>query len=75
MRAEKLTVKAQEAMQDARRLAERRGHQQLEPEHVLHAVLALENSPVPAILNKIGVDPSAVTRRLEEHLDRLPQVS
>jgi ATP-dependent Clp protease ATP-binding subunit ClpB len=75
MRPEKLTVKTQEALQAAKSLAERRGHQQLEPEHAVLALLAQEDGPVPALVKKIGADPARITRRLEEALSGLPQVS
>jgi ATP-dependent Clp protease ATP-binding subunit ClpB len=75
MRPEKFTVKTQEALQAARQLAERRAHQQLEPEHILHALAGQEDGPVPPLLKKIGADPGRLLARLEEAIDRLPQVS
>ncbi|MBW1943941.1 MAG: hypothetical protein JRJ51_14060 [Deltaproteobacteria bacterium] len=39
MRLDKLTLKAQEAIQNAQQLAEGFGHQQIEPEHLLRVIL------------------------------------
>ena len=39
MRMDKLTIKSQEAVQEAQRLAERKGNQELQPEHLLIALL------------------------------------
>jgi ATP-dependent Clp protease ATP-binding subunit ClpB len=61
----KLTEKAQEAIAAAQRLAERRHNTQLEPEHVLVALVDQEAGIVPAILEKLGVAPSQVRQRLE----------
>ncbi|HVZ73794.1 MAG TPA: ATP-dependent chaperone ClpB [Polyangia bacterium] len=74
MRLEKLTTKAQEALQQAQALAERRGHQELTPEHVLAALLVQEQGVVPALLRKLGADPAAIAGRVESALDAQPQV-
>ncbi|HEV3031567.1 MAG TPA: Clp protease N-terminal domain-containing protein, partial [Polyangia bacterium] len=65
MRTDKLTTKAQEALQQAQALAERRGHQELTPEHLLAALLAQEQGVVPALLRKIGVDLPTVQANVE----------
>ena len=49
MNLNKLTEKAQEAVVEAQRLAENRGHTQVEPEHLLAALITQENGVVPAI--------------------------
>jgi ATP-dependent Clp protease ATP-binding subunit ClpB len=65
MNLNKLTEKAQEAVVEAQRLAESRQHTQVEPEHLLAALIAQENGVVPAILDKLGVPPSQVSQRLD----------
>jgi ATP-dependent Clp protease ATP-binding subunit ClpB len=74
MRIEKLTTKAQEALQQAQALAERRGHQELTPEHLLSALLAQEQGVAPALLRKVGVDPGLVQAKVDAALDAQPQV-
>jgi ATP-dependent Clp protease ATP-binding subunit ClpB len=63
-----LTEKAQEAIAAAQRDAERRHHTQLEPEHLLGALIQQDNGVVPAVLEKLGSSPAAVNRRLETTL-------
>jgi ATP-dependent Clp protease ATP-binding subunit ClpB len=66
----KLTEKAQEAFVAAQREAEQRHNTQLEPEHLLYALIQQEAGVVPAVLDKIGVPPSQVTQRLQRELGR-----
>jgi ATP-dependent Clp protease ATP-binding subunit ClpB len=61
----RLTEKAQEAIAAAQRLAEERRHTQLEPEHLLMALVVQENGVVPAVLLRMGVQPQALLQRLE----------
>jgi len=71
----KLTEKAQEALVAAQRLAEQRRHTQLEPEHILHALVSQEGGVAPAVLNKLRVQPSAVLQQLEPALSALATAS
>src|SRR4051794_41291685 len=74
MRLDKLTIKAQEAVQAAHDLAEKRNHQEMTPEHLLLALLTQEQGVTGAILRKLGIDPEALTTSVERTLDDLPQV-
>src|SRR5438874_11825361 len=65
----KLTEKAQEAIAAAQRSAESRQHTQLEPEHLLAALVVQDNGVVPAILDKLGVSPPQASQRLETILN------
>ncbi|HZT80100.1 MAG TPA: Clp protease N-terminal domain-containing protein, partial [Gemmataceae bacterium] len=71
----RMTEKTQEALHEAQQIALRRGHQQLEPEHLLLALLEQEQGLAASVLRKAGIDPDAVKRRAEAELDRLPRVS
>jgi ATP-dependent Clp protease ATP-binding subunit ClpB len=64
-----LTEKAQEALVDAQRLATERHHTQMEPEHLLHALLAQQGGVVPSVLSRLGVDPRTLLERLEPILE------
>jgi ATP-dependent Clp protease ATP-binding subunit ClpB len=75
MRLDKLTIKAQEALQAAHELAASRAHQELTPEHVLAALLDQPDGIAGAILRKLGVDPGGVRQSVAEALDAQPQVS
>jgi ATP-dependent Clp protease ATP-binding subunit ClpB len=72
MRLDKLTIKSQEALADAQEIASGRGHAELLPEHVLAALLKQEGGLIPRILQKVGVEPSAVQAALDRELDALP---
>jgi ATP-dependent Clp protease ATP-binding subunit ClpB len=75
MRLDKLTIKAQEALQAARDLADGKRHQELTPEHVLAALLAQEGGITPALLQKVGADPEALGRAVEQAFEQQPQVT
>jgi ATP-dependent Clp protease ATP-binding subunit ClpB len=66
----KLTEKAQEAIVAAQREAEQRHNTQVEPDHLLLALVQQEAGVVPAVLEKIGVSPTQVTQRLQTMLGR-----
>src|SRR3954447_8700281 len=74
-RFDQLTLKSQEAVQKAQGLARERGHQRLEPMHLLAAMLDPEQSVVHALLNQLGVNPAQLLRATEEGLNALPKVT
>jgi ATP-dependent Clp protease ATP-binding subunit ClpB len=61
----RLTEKAQAAIAAAQREAEQRHNTQLEPEHVLQALIQQESGVVPAVLEKLEIQPRELERRLE----------
>ena len=54
MRQDKWTIKAQESLQQAMDYASEKNNQQIEPEHLLLALLNQEDGVVGEIVNKIG---------------------
>src|SRR6201993_2523137 len=74
-RFDKLTLKAQEAMQAAQEMAARYGQQQVQPPHVLWALLAQGDGVVPPLLEKLGVSPTQFASEVEKQVERLPKVS
>jgi ATP-dependent Clp protease ATP-binding subunit ClpB len=74
-RLDKLTVKAQEALQAAQELASRSGQQQIEPLHILWALIAQGDGVVPPLLEKLGVPPTTLAAESEKQIQRLPQIS
>src|SRR5947199_7472330 len=74
-RFEKLTVKAQEAIQSAQEIAARHDHQQVEPLHLLGALVAQHDGIVPPLLSRLGVRPETLTAEIEASLGRLPKVT
>ncbi len=75
MRNEKLTLKAQEALQSAQTQARRRDHQAVDVEHLILALLEQEDGVAGPLLEKIGAPPAAVVAHLEDELRALPRVS
>jgi ATP-dependent Clp protease ATP-binding subunit ClpB len=70
----RLTEKAQGAVVAAQELARSHNHSQIEPEHLLLALVGQEGGIAPQVLRKLEVDPSLVRQRLEEELGRMAQV-
>jgi ATP-dependent Clp protease ATP-binding subunit ClpB len=68
MQLERLTLKAQEALAAAQKLARERGHAQVEPEHVAAALLEQEGGLAVSIFERIGVNLAAVRAELDTRL-------
>ncbi|HEX4823739.1 MAG TPA: ATP-dependent chaperone ClpB [Candidatus Polarisedimenticolaceae bacterium] len=75
MRMDRLTIKAQEALQEASAAAQSHGHPEIGPLHLLLALTSQQDGIVAPILEKLGADPRAVTARTEERLGSIPRVS
>ena len=74
LRFEKMTVKAQEAVQGAQEVAARHEHQQIEPIHLLSALVAQADGVVPPLLTRLGIRTEALTEDIELELIRMPKV-
>ena len=74
-RFDKLTVKAQEAIQRAEQIAQDRSHQQLMPLHLLGALLREEQGIVRPLIEKIGANLKQLDSMVDSELDRLPKVT
>jgi ATP-dependent Clp protease ATP-binding subunit ClpB len=75
MQFDKLTIKSQEALQEAQSQAVSRGHTQIEPCHLLRALLEqTEGSTVP-MLQKLGIALPALQQKVEELIARIPKVT
>jgi ATP-dependent Clp protease ATP-binding subunit ClpB len=74
MDLKKYTEKAQEAVLGAQQIAERAGHAEIAPEHLLAALLAQQDGIVPAVLGKMGVDVPRAGSDAAALLDKLPRV-
>ncbi len=75
IRWDKFTVKAQEAVQRASQLAAEHGNPELQPLHLLAALLEDKEGIVPPVLEKIGIGPQAVLNDVYKEIDKLPKVS
>jgi ATP-dependent Clp protease ATP-binding subunit ClpB len=75
MQIEKFTLKAQEALQEAKAVAERKNHQQIDVEHLLAALISQKDGIVLPILQKLGANVDLIVSQLEGELDRIPKVT
>src|SRR5579859_3531552 len=75
MNLNKLTEKAQEAIVAAQRVAEERHHTQVEPIHLLSALVSQEGGVVPSVLEKIGVTPRTLLGQIDTAIGRLPRAT
>src|ERR1700726_204939 len=75
LRFDKLTVKAQEALQQAQDIAAKNGQQQIEPLHILAALVGQQDGIVPPLLNRLGVRPETLEGEINTQISRLPKVS
>src|SRR5437016_5595421 len=74
LRFEKMTVKAQEAVQSAQEVAARHENQQIEPVHLLAALVTQADGVVPPLLARLGVPNEALSQEIEREIGRLPKV-
>jgi ATP-dependent Clp protease ATP-binding subunit ClpB len=72
---EKMTVKAQEAMQAAAKMAEDKSNSAVEPEHLLYQLSTQSDGFVPNLITAAGGDLAGLKRDLEVAIARMPQVS
>jgi ATP-dependent Clp protease ATP-binding subunit ClpB len=75
MRFDQLTIKAQEAVQEAQRDARARGSAELTGDQLLLALLRQQDSVVVPVLQKLGASPEKLAQELETDLERQPKVS
>ena len=73
-RFDKFTIKAQEALQATQDIAGRHGNQQMEPVHLLLALIEQPEGIVPGVLQRLGVMASAVSQEAEKAIGQLPKV-
>src|SRR6266704_1165978 len=74
LRFEKMTVKAQEAVQSAPEVAARHENQQIEPVHLLAALLSQADGVVLPLLARLGVRSEALSEEIDREIARLPKV-
>ncbi|NRP57321.1 MULTISPECIES: ATP-dependent chaperone ClpB [unclassified Marinobacterium] len=75
MRPDKFTSKLQEALSDAQSLAVGKDHNQIEPIHLLAALIDQRGGSIRPLLKQAGAELPQLTRKVGEALERLPVVS
>src|SRR5258706_14899301 len=74
MRYDKFTTKLQEAFAEAQSLALGQDHQQIEPQHLLLALLNQEGGGVAPLVAQAGGNPNSLKQALTQAMGRLPKV-
>src|SRR5438045_9292959 len=74
LRFEKLTVKAQQAVESAQEIAARHENQQIEPVHLLASLAAQPDGVVPPLLARLGIRTEVFAQEIDRELGRLPKV-
>mgnify|MGYP003389951981 CR=1 FL=1 len=75
MRFDKFTIRGQEAVQSAIGVAEKNQNQQVEPEHILMAMLEQKEGVVRPIFGKIGANALPISEELQASIEKMPKVS
>ncbi len=71
----KFTIKSQEALRASTEIASSYGNQQVEPEHLLAALIQDSGGIAVSLMQKIGVDPNSLRIKVSSLIDTLPKVS
>ncbi len=74
LRFEKMTMKAQEALQEAQEIAARHENQAVEPVHLLAALVEQKDGVVPPLLTRLGIRPELISQDIDREMSRLPRV-
>ncbi len=74
LRFDKMTVKAQEAVQEAQEVAARHENQAIEPLHLLVALVEQKDGVVPPLLARLGIRSELLMQDLDREINRLPKV-
>jgi ATP-dependent Clp protease ATP-binding subunit ClpB len=74
MRLDRFTIRAQEGITNAQRIATDNNNQEITPEHLLSALLDQEEGIVVPILKKVGANPDAIRTDLSAEIGRIPKV-
>ena len=75
MQFDKFTIKSQEAVQQSQAIAERLGHQEIKPEHLLETLLEQKDGVIIPVLQKMEVNLSTLKTEANQLLENLPKVS
>lgn len=75
MTFDKFTIKAQETVQEALRIAEQAGQQSIEPVHLLQGLLTKGKEVTNFVFQKLGVNPSQIQQLVQSEIAHLPKVS
>ncbi len=74
MNIQKFTQKSIEAVNGCEKIAMEYGNQEIDQEHLLYALMTIEDSLISRLVEKMGVDVTSFTKRIEEAIGKRPKV-
>ncbi|MFA7577268.1 MAG: ATP-dependent chaperone ClpB [Candidatus Muiribacteriota bacterium] len=74
MRLDKFTVKSQEVIEQAQKLADKNNHQGITPLHLLKAMLEQEDSVAVPLISKVGANPNQIRQEVDDEFKKLTKV-
>ena len=75
MNYDQMTLKTQDAIQEANSLAQQRNHSEIGAEHILYALLKQKDGTIPPLVERIGVQSEVLLKEVDSLLSSYPQVS
>ena len=75
MRFDRFTERAQDAAQRAAEIIQRYGHNQIDTEHILLALIEQPQGVIPQVLEKLNVDIEALSERIDQQLRASPKAN
>ena len=71
----KLTIKSQQALQQAQHISIERGQQIVEQAHMLKGMMEVDEHVLPFLLQKLNINPTNVEQTVDKMIDSFPKVS
>lgn len=75
MNADKMTLRVQNALNEAFNIAVSNNNQQLEPIHLLSALMVQEDGLIGSIIDKMGIDRNSIQNDIDDEVSKLPKVT
>src|SRR3990172_5349459 len=75
MQMDRFTYKAQEALSEAQKTAERYNHQQIDTGHILLSLIKQREGIVPQLLKRLEIDLTALEKEVHREMERIPRVT
>src|SRR6056297_4339542 len=72
---QKMTIKSQQAIQDAQQLVTEKGQQSIETAHLLRVMLDADKNVIPYLLKKLSINTGLLEQALDKQIESFPKVS
>ncbi len=71
----KLTIKSQQALQQAQQIAMEHGEQSIEQAHILKGMMEVDENVLPFLLKKLNINPATIEQTLDKMIEGFPKVT